>query len=62
MTFELKCGQGTTAKRIDDTPKDSQKECAIYCSEHPECQSADYNRDTKNCARFSEVGYSTIIC
>ncbi|KAK8867590.1 pan domain containing protein [Apiospora arundinis] len=54
VTFELKCGQGTTAKRIDNTPKNSQKECAQHCSEHPDCQSADYNWQTKNCARFSE--------
>ncbi|KAI1081425.1 hypothetical protein F5B20DRAFT_579289 [Whalleya microplaca] len=54
VTFELKCDQGTTAKRIDNTQKNSQKECADFCSEHPECQSADYDWITKNCARFSE--------
>ncbi|KAK8042959.1 hypothetical protein PG994_013442 [Apiospora phragmitis] len=59
VTFELKCGQGTTAKRVDNTPKDSQKECANHCSEHPKCQSADYNWDTKNCARFEETGVNT---
>ncbi|KAK8060663.1 hypothetical protein PG996_010593 [Apiospora saccharicola] len=59
VTFELKCNQGTTAKRIDNTPKDSQKECAVHCAEHPECQSADYNWDTKNCARFSETNVNT---
>ncbi|KAK8033642.1 hypothetical protein PG991_003040 [Apiospora marii] len=59
VTFELKCGQGTTAKRIDNTQKDSQKECADYCSEHPQCQSADYDWGTKNCARFSETGVNT---
>lgn len=55
VTFELKCGQGTTAKRIDNTPKNSQKECAQHCADHPQCQSADYNWSSKNCARFSEV-------
>ncbi|KAK9783904.1 hypothetical protein SCAR479_00463 [Seiridium cardinale] len=54
VTFQLRCNQGTTAKRIDDTRKDSQKECADFCSEHPQCQSADYNWQTQNCARFSE--------
>lgn len=55
VTYELKCDQGTTAKRIDNTSKDSQKDCANFCSEHPDCQSADYDWGTKNCARFSEV-------
>lgn len=54
VTFQLLCGRGTTANRIDDTKKFSQAACADFCSEHPGCQSADWNSDTKNCARFSE--------
>lgn len=54
VIFELQCGRGTTANRIDDTKKFSQAACADFCSEHPGCQSADWNVDTKNCARFSE--------
>ncbi|KAF8439583.1 hypothetical protein BGX38DRAFT_1207628 [Terfezia claveryi] len=59
VTFQLLCGRGTTANRIDDTKKFSQAACADFCSEHPECQSADWNADTKNCARFSETGVNT---
>lgn len=55
VTFELQCGQGTTAKRIRNEPDiPSQAACADSCAKEPACQSCDWNSATKNCALFSE--------
>jgi len=54
ITYELKCGQGTTANRIQNQPCFSQKQCADLCSADPRCQSCDWNENGNQCATFSE--------
>ncbi|KAF7927900.1 uncharacterized protein EAE98_000312 [Botrytis deweyae] len=54
VTFELKCDHGTTAKPLDSTTTATQKECADYCSTLPNCQSADWNINSKMCATKQE--------
>ncbi|KAI9647320.1 hypothetical protein NHQ30_003705 [Ciborinia camelliae] len=55
IIFELKCDQGTTAKRLDDVAGiASQAACADLCAAAPRCQSCDWNVNTLNCARFLE--------
>lgn len=55
VTFELKCDHGTTAKPLDATTTATQKECADYCATLSNCQSADWNINTKLCATKQEV-------
>lgn len=55
VTFELKCDHGTTAKPLDATTTATQKECADYCSTLANCQSADWNINSKMCATKQEV-------
>ncbi|KAM3085243.1 hypothetical protein ACMFMG_003672 [Clarireedia jacksonii] len=47
VTFELKCDHGTKAKPLDSTIALSHKACADYCSELPNCQSCDWNANTR---------------
>src|ERR1700761_9403743 len=54
ITYELRCGQGTTANRIQNQPCFSQKQCADICSADPKCQSCDWNEAGNMCATFSE--------
>ena len=43
VTFQLMCGRGTYAQRLDSMPADTLKECADKCALHNECQTADWN-------------------
>ncbi|CAD6446995.1 2d69ee01-e847-4d23-9967-26728d1da4f2 [Sclerotinia trifoliorum] len=50
VTFELKCDHGTIAKPLDNTITNTQKDCADYCSTLSNCQSCDWNINSKLCA------------
>lgn len=55
ITFELKCGQGTTASRLrNEADCPSLTACADSCAREPACQSCDWNSVSNNCALFKE--------
>lgn len=43
VTFELKCGHGTSAQALGTETCPTLKGCADLCAANPKCQSADWS-------------------
>ena len=52
VTFELRCGHGTTATHLGTVPAPTLKDCADICADNPECQSCDWRNGS--CALKSQ--------
>jgi hypothetical protein len=48
ITFELKCGHGTTAKPLKNVPCNTQAGCADLCAKEIDCQSCDWSPNSCN--------------